>query len=389
MVQVSIGRGAQVPTPMDSGSGIVAYDFFCGAGGATSGLLAAGIDVVCGVDTDAAAEKTYEFNNMRPNGELCRFVRADVSRLAGRHSIGPRCSRNGKSVVFVGCPPCQPFTNLKTDKSGQGDSRNLLIAFLRLIEDHLPEYIVVENVPGIQAAKYGGVFAEFTTGLERLNYHYDYGIVNAKWFGVPQSRRRMTLMASSLGPIRLPNPTHQARRYVPASIAFRFPSIDAGEMHPTVPNHRSAQLSPVNLQRIRVAKPGRGHETWPDELLLDCHKKRPGHTDVYGRMAPDHPAPTLTTRFVSLSNGRFGHPTEDRAISLREGAALQTFPDDFSFFGTLSTISRHIGNAVPVLMMKSIGLAIVEHYQDYVSENLLIESDALPVALEDTTYARL
>jgi DNA (cytosine-5)-methyltransferase 1 len=345
---------------------MLAVDFFCGAGGTTCGLLAAGIDVIIGLDIDSTAKTTYE-QNRRPNGRKCKFLNKSVVDfrvgdigIAGAH-------RGNNPLLFAACPPCQPFTNLKTDKSGQEGSSRLLLKFLEAVRLALPEYVLMENVPGIRQAKYGAVFDDFVTGLIGLGYNVDYGVLNAKDYGVPQSRRRMILVASTLGDVTLPTQTHGPRRelqHVGAAAAFRFPPIVAGSRHATVPNHQSSGLSDINQRRIRsITTAGGSRNLWEDNLQLECYRNHTGHTDVYGRINPAAPAPTLTTRFNSLSNGRFGHPTEHRAISLREGAALQTFPDEYTFKATAqNVVARHIGNAVPVQLAATIGSTLLAHY---------------------------
>ena len=356
---------------------MVAVDFFCGAGGTTCGLLAAGIDVMCGVDVDLSAKETYE-QNQRPNGTPCTFIHKSVVDVAENDLSACLTLRRDAPVLFTGCPPCQPFTNLKTDKRSQGNSSQLALRFLDQICQHKPEYVLMENVPGIRHEKYGTVFAEFIDRLATEKYSLDYRVLNARDYGVPQSRRRMILIASLLGPIRIPKPSHRAefRPHIGAEAAFRFPGISAGACHPTIPNHRSACLSETNLCRIRAIKtPGGSRNVWDDELQLSCYRNHTGHTDVYGRIDPKQPAPTLTTRFNSLSNGRFGHPTEDRALSLREGAALQTFPDDYVFHGAnAKTVARHIGNAVPVLLATALGSALLAHYAEQAVPPTAIET---------------
>ena len=363
---------------------LVGVDFFCGAGGATRGFLNAGIDIICGVDNDSTAKATYEHNNQRLDGSSCKFFCKHIENLSKNELTEVMGDRSSTALVFIGCPPCQPFTNLKTDKSNQGKAKNLLAAFFWQIKRFRPEYVVMENVPGIQSQKYGRSFSNFVSGLARLGYFPpDYRVLNAKDYGVPQSRRRMVLIASRLSPICLPVETHGPGRnqeHVSASVAFKFPALSAGGIDPEVPNHRAAHLSELNLRRIHAVKsPGTGREQWTSDLQLECYKKKDcGHTDVYGRMALDKPAPTLTTRFVSLSNGRFGHPTEDRAISLREGAALQTFDDKYTFLcESLNINARHIGNAVPVKLSEILARTIITHFNDFLSRMALPECTGL------------
>jgi DNA (cytosine-5)-methyltransferase 1 len=202
--------------------------------------------------------------------------------------------------------------------------------------------------------------------LEKRGYYYDAGDVEARKYGVPQTRRRHILLACKSSPITIPEATHGPGRIPYETVReaiSHFPPIKAGETHPTIPNHRASALSDVNLRRIQFTPPDGGdRRDWPDDLTLDCHKGvYIGHTDVYGRMWWDRPAPALTCKCHSLSNGRYGHPEQNRAISLREAAALQTFPDDYVFYGkSKSDIGNQIGNAVPVRLARIVGYAFLQ-----------------------------
>lgn len=136
-----------------------------------------------------------------------------------------------------------------------------------------------------------------------------------------------------------------------------LPEISAGQTHPSDPDHSAAKLADINLQRIRATPEGGSRDSWPRSLWLECHKNYSGHSDVYGRLAWNKQASGLTTRCTSYSNGRFGHPTQDRAISVREAACLQTFPRSYEFTGTLTSKARQIGNAVPPRMAEAFGKA--------------------------------
>jgi DNA (cytosine-5)-methyltransferase 1 len=231
----------------------------------------------------------------------------------------------------------------------------------------MPEYVFVENVPGLQKVwKSDGIFKKFTDFLNKANYSVDYEIVASQNYGVPQHRRRLVLIASRIGKIKHPHKTHGPNTTNNKFSSVwdwigHFPPIMAGESHPTIPDHKAASLSSINLERINSTPQGCGRESWPSHLKLDCHKKHMGHTDVYGRMKWHEPASGLTTRCISLSNGRFGHPVQNRAISIREAACLQTFPEDFIFFGSLNSKARQIGNAVPVKLAETFGRNFIDH----------------------------
>ncbi len=336
---------------------MIAVDLFCGAGGLTRGLRNAGISVVLGIDNDETCRLTYEYNN-RPTEFLCSDLRAvdakDIQRrLTGR--IGP--------LLLAGCAPCQPFSTHQ--RSAQADDeRYLLREVARITANLQPEWVFIENVPGLARVRGFSTYSRFKSALVDQGYKFVDGTVDAKWYGVPQNRRRLVLVASRVGEPSLPGPTHgkgkSPYRTVRDAIEH-LPKLTAGQRHPTVPNHGAADLAAVNLRRLQLTPPdGGGRMNWPKSIALNCHKGREGHEDVYGRMRWDAPAPTLTCRCFSISNGRYGHPEQDRAISLREAASLQSFPEDYQFFGsTQRDLGAQIGNAVPVGLAEAIGRHIL------------------------------
>ena len=342
------------------------YDFYSGAGGTSRGMQDAGMTVCFGLDIDPDAKTTYEANYKN-----VAFICKDI-RSVSADEIAPYIKRqDGCPIVFGACAPCQPFSKQNRTKSSKDGKRNLLGEFHRFVETYMPEYIFVENVPGLQAVgEQHGPFAEFIRLLESLKYFFDHEVVTAYDYGVPQSRRRLVLLASHLAPIKIPPPTRgpgTESPYIPTVWEWisHLPPIEAGETHAKIANHQSARLSPKNLRRIALTPVGGDRRDWPPELELRCHQKHSGHTDVYGRMIKDRPSAALTTRCISLSNGRFGHPTQNRAISVREAACIQTFPMDFIFHGALTSMARQVGNAVPVAMAEVFGNAIIRHYQSH------------------------
>ena len=340
------------------------FDFFSGCGGASCGLHAAGMDVVFALDSDADAATTYRKNFRATDfkqGDIRRLPVADLSALVADMRPNP--------IVFCGCPPCQPFTSQNTSRPRDDTRTTLLLDFGRLVKECLPDIVFVENVPGLQSnGANRSPLGRFLTLLRSAGYSIDHEIVPVMKYGVPQTRRRFLLLASRHGPIDLPPFTNGPGTATPCYRTVRdaiadLPEIAAGEEHPDVPNHRAARLSALNLQRIRSTPEGSGHRAWPDHLRLPCHTKVSGYTDVYGRLAWDRPASGLTTKCISYSNGRFGHPAQDRAISIREAACLQTFPPNFLFQGSLGSIARQIGNAVPVRVAELIGNHVSRHLQ--------------------------
>ncbi len=331
-----------------------AFDFFCGAGGLTRGLTDAGIRVIAGFDNDEGCRSSYEHNN--PGA---RFVHMDIRdiRLEDLQTTGATGALD--DVLFAGCAPCQPFSK-QSKSTGRRTDATLLKEFGRLIESVLPRQILMENVPGIAKVPGFSTFRRFLRTLKVCGYDYVYDVLDAKRYGVPQNRRRLILLAFRGMRPSLPAPRHDSSRRPFRTVRqaiSHLPAIRAGECHPDVPNHVAAAVSSLNLERLRHTPPDGGdRRAWPEDLMLDCHKNgHEGHTDVYGRMAWDRPAPALTGRCNSISNGRYGHPNQNRAISLREAAALQSFPDGYVFFGSRNHIARQIGNAVPVRLARAIG----------------------------------
>jgi len=335
---------------------VVAADFFCGAGGLTSGLRNAGIEVVKGIDVDPSVKESYEKNNP---GSI--FLHYDIRKLSA-DEVMEGINRKGKFLLLAGCAPCQPFTHFK--KKAKFDRRkSLMLHFARLIEKIKPELVLAENVPGFMKNP-NRYRKEFLRILDKNGYEYVESIINAADYGVPQRRERYLIMASRIGKVYLPQATHGEGRkpYVTVRKAIaKYPPLLAGQKSKLVPNHSCPTLSPTNLQRIKsIPKNGGTRQSLPKKLKLRCHEDHRGHTDVYGRMSWDDLAPTLTCRCISLSNGRFGHPTQNRAISVREAAALQTFSDDYIFYGMQTKAAMHVGNAVPVLLGEKWGDVFVQ-----------------------------
>lgn len=336
---------------------IAAVDLFCGVGGLTHGLLKSGVKVVAGFDNDPACAYPYERNN------AARFLEADVASLDSQQVADLFPSNSVR--LLAGCAPCQPFSTYS--RSGRGRKHEaqwpLLLSFGRLVEEVQPDLVTMENVPQLLDDH---VFAGF---LERLNgYHIWWSVVECAAFGVPQTRKRVVLLASKLGPHDLVlEPDGGARRSVRDTIG-RLPPITAGETLDSDPLHTASRLSPLNMRRIRASRPGGTWRDWPEELQAACHRRATGATypSVYGRMEWESPAPTITTQCFGYGNGRFGHPEQDRAISLREAAMLQTFPSDYSFTKAqakvkFNRLGKLIGNAVPVRIGEVIGEALRRH----------------------------
>lgn len=351
---------------VEANSPISAVDLFCGAGGLTHGVIEAGIEVVAGIDLDEQMRYAYTRNN--PGAAfLCRDI-TDTDPHEVERLFAP-----GKYKLLAGCAPCQPFSKL-TNGGGRHPDWGLLDHFGRLIARILPELVTMENVP--ELCKRGRrVFQRFLGTLEEHGYHVDWRVVHCPEYGVPQSRRRLVLLASRLGEIKLPEGRYRRAsqwRTVRQTIG-RLRPLAAGEADPADALHAAPQLSPLNLERLRATpRNGGTRHAWPEHLVLDCHRKKSGerYYSIYGRMWWDRPAPTMTTLCTGIGNGRFGHPEQDRSITLREAALFQTFPRSYQFWPPDQKVNRRavgrmIGNAVPPRLAKELGMAIMQHVADF------------------------
>ncbi|MCY4519716.1 MAG: DNA cytosine methyltransferase [Caldilineaceae bacterium] len=341
------------------------FDFFCGCGGASAGFREAGMEIAFGLDNDPDAGRTFKANF--PEAE---FFDDDIATMPDSAIDIVVDAWPNHALLFNACAPCQPFSRQRCGTLRPDDERlGLLTHVLRFVRRYRPEYVFVENVPGLQdAGAGGGIFQGLLHTLQELGYSTDHRVVKSQDYGVPQRRMRLVLLASLLGPITFPEPTYGVGTLNPEYSTVRkwiksLPAISAGEAHPRVPNHRAARLSSLNLQRIGATPQGGGWRDLPPKLLPKSRKAGfNGYTDVYGRLRWDAPAPALTTRCISYSNGRFGHPEQDRAISVREAACLQTLPNDFVLTGSLNSQARQVGNAVPTLLAQRFGACIAEHF---------------------------
>jgi len=339
---------------------IATVDLFCGAGGLTHGFEQAGLPVKVGYDIDPACRFPYEHNNK------AKFILQDIENLSGS-DLAEHFS--GSSIkILVGCAPCQPFSNYSRRYNDKKSKWKLLQDFVRLVKESEPDIISMENVLQL---KYHSVFQEFIENLESLKYDIEPYEVNCLNYGIPQSRRRLVLLASKFGKINLIPATHNKGKYetVRKTIEHLEP-LAAGEKSKTDKLHICSKLSNLNLKRIQASKPGGTWRDWPPELIAKCHTKKSGksYPSVYGRMEWDKPSPTITTQCFGFGNGRFGHPEQHRAITLREAALLQTFPENYQFIApnedlAVIPIGRLIGNAVPVKLGEVIGRSILEHLQ--------------------------
>jgi DNA (cytosine-5)-methyltransferase 1 len=336
---------------------IAAIDLFCGAGGLTHGFILEGLKVQAGIDLDSACKFPYEINNQ------ATFIEQDVSEISGQELN--QIFGKSKIRVLAGCAPCQPFSTYAHKYDVKRDGKwSLLQQFSRLIRESSPEIVTMENVPSVCKHE---VFESFVRSLRRRGYYVWHGVVNSAEYGAPQSRKRMVLLASLLGEIKFIDPTQKKAKTV-RDVIGKLEKLRAGGGSSKDPLHVTSSLTPINYQRIKASKPGGTWRDWPKHLLVDCHKSESGRTfsGVYARMEWDKPAPTMTTQFHSFGTGRFGHPEQNRAISLREGAIFQGFPRKYKFIQkdegiNFTALGRMIGNAVPVDLGRAIAKSILLH----------------------------
>jgi len=332
----------------------VVVDLFCGAGGLSHGFVREGFRVRAGFDMDPACRHAFETNNDAAFNErdVGSLKKADLAALFAKD----------EPTILVGCAPCQPFSTNNQRRPDHPEWR-LIESFGVLIRETTPDFVSMENVPRLKSFKGGKLLAEFRSLLEdELGYSVWCATVNCASYGVPQTRRRLVLLASRAGRIELIPPTHQPSgfRTVRETIAH-LPPLAAGGQSPDDSLHCASRMSTTNLARVRASRPGGTWRDWDHHLVAPCHRRSSGrlYDNVYGRMIWDAPAPTITTKCTGFGNGRFGHPEQDRALSLREAALLQSFPEDYEFFAPEEPArpqvgARMIGNAVPVALGQAI-----------------------------------
>ncbi|MEA9413851.1 DNA (cytosine-5-)-methyltransferase [Flavobacterium sp. PL02] len=342
---------------------VAVVDLFCGIGGLTHGFILEGFNVVAGIDIDESCKYAFEKNNKS------KFISKSVTEISA--SELDTLFGKSKIKVLVGCAPCQPFSSytFKDPEKKDNEKWKLLYEFQRLILETKPDIISMENVSQLINFKKAPVFDDFIKTLKKEGYFTHFEIVYCPEYGMPQNRKRLVLLASKLGEIDLIPKTHKKGNFVTVKDAIgKLPAIEDGEFHPKDRLHFARKLSPQNKVRIKNTPYGGGWKDWAEDLILECHKKDSGksYSSVYGRMKWEEPSPTMTTHCIGLGNGRFGHPEQDRGISLREASILQSFPKKYHFFKNGENfssvmIARQIGNAVPVRLGEVIAKSIKKH----------------------------
>jgi DNA (cytosine-5)-methyltransferase 1 len=349
-----VGSGKAAPAPA------TVVDLFCGAGGLSYGFRQAGFDVVAGIDVDEDCRFAFEHNNKAP------FIRKDVSKV--KPAEIEALFVPGKPRVLVGCAPCQPFSTY--NQKNDDPKWRLLEHFGALVDKVRPDVLSMENVPRLLHFRDGEIFENFVKILRKAKYKVVWDVLYAPDYGLAQTRSRLVLLASRLGDISLPTPSHKGKHRTVRQEIGQLPALTHGGIDGADPLHRASRLSDVNARRIAAAKPGGTWKDWNPELVAPCHTVETGrgYSSVYGRMEWSEPAPTITTQFFGFGNGRFGHPDQDRALSLREGALLQGFPPDYQFVKPgdpvqFKKVGRLIGNAVPVKLANAIAKAVRSHLE--------------------------
>jgi len=361
-LQLSSGRLSKIADKSDC----AVVDLFCGIGGITHGFYLEGFSVVAGLDIDGSCRYAYEHNN--PGS---KFIEANVAEYP-HEELSRLYSSDKKVRVMIGCAPCQPFStnNSKRTRTDNKDDRWKLVGkFAEAVNQIKPDIVSMENVPNLASFDDGRILAFFIDTLMHLGYHVYCDVVACASYGVPQSRKRLVVLASRFGEISLlPGELSPENYRSVRETIFDTEPIEAGQTSVLDPLHKARRLSETNLERIRSSLPGRTWESWDESLQATCHKKVGGssYKSVYGRMEWDKLGPTITAQFYAYGSGRFGHPEQDRAISLREGALLQTFPPGYEFSEpnaaiTFNGVGTHIGNAVPVKLARAIARSIAHH----------------------------
>lgn len=351
---------------------IKAVDFFCGGGGMSYGIKKAGIKVLAGIDYELTCKETYEANIRG-----AKFIHADVFDLK-EHDLETDLGiqRNDKNLLFIGCSPCQFWSIINTDRKKSEKSKNLLIEFERFVRYFNPGYVVVENVPGVLRRKEESGLQKFIDWLEsnEAGYKVHFEVHNTNDYGVPQNRKRFTLIANRVSGREIKPITKRGKKPTVRDIIGLhngFPQLKAGNHDPLNIKNNVAGLDILSAERLLNVKKNGGNRFGfanIDKLQLKCFINRDSSfKDTFGRLWWDKPSSTITTKFFGISHGRFGHPEEDRALSIGEGAALQSFPRDYKFYGSsIATNARIIGNAVPPEYARRIGLAIKQNHTNAV-----------------------
>jgi DNA (cytosine-5)-methyltransferase 1 len=338
---------------------IAVIDLFCGIGGLSHGFVREGFNVVAGFDTDPSCKYPFETNNR------AKFIQKDVQKVTPKEILA--LFGNAQVTILAGCAPCQPFSKY-TNGQPENEKWHLLRKFAKLVIETKPDVVTMENV--IELRKHL-IFDDFVTALEDHGYWVTFQEVSAIDYGIAQNRNRLVLFASRWGEVELVPKTHRGRRKrTVRDVIGGLPPIRAGQAHKSDPLHKARALNKINRLRLLSTRPGGSWRDWDLKLRLNCHRKKSGkkYGAVYGRMEWNKPAPTMTTHCCGIGNGRFGHPSQTRAISVREAALLQSFSKYYELEDpndplTNRLMCQHIGNAVPVRLGRIVARSIKRHIE--------------------------
>ena len=330
---------------------IKAIDFFCGCGGMTYGLKLSGIDVFAGMDVDKSCKKSYEYNNQS------KFIHQDISQTTTKEikQLFEANINKKEYSLIAGCAPCQPYSSINNYKKDNDQRKTLLDEFARIVKGVKPHFVLMENISRL--TEENQYFSSFITSLKSSGYNYQYKVLNAKDYSVAQNRKRLFLIATRLKKTTLSFDNIKKRPIVTLKdIIYNLEPIEHNKPSKKDSIHRSKTLNDLNLRRI-LATPKNGglRSAWTENLTNPCHRGKSVFLDNYGRLAWDKLSSTITTKFNQYYSGRFGHPDQNRALSLREGALIQSFPKNYKFFGNDTEVARQIGNAVPVNLSLAVG----------------------------------
>lgn len=351
-------------------------DSFSGAGGLSLGLTNAGLNPLLSFDKEKLFVETQKKNPKYINH---RVFSSSIDEMLNSSLLELANLTRGELFLLAGGPPCQGFSvqRIGSDKDLRND---LVLRYMDLVDELLPDYFLMENVAGIRGKRGKEILDLATSRASELGYKVYFSVLNAQHYGVPQRRKRAFLLGEKILPSANSNLSFEfPTGDVDVTITVRetiehlpVPPLD-GSDHPRFSHHRRDRLSPINIERLKALKPGQGREHLPEHLLANCHRRsaaKIGHRNVYGRMHWDDVAPTITARFDSFTRGLFGHPEQNRSITLREGALLQTFPVDYMFAGNKVEVARQIGNAVPPLLAEAIGKQILHYHKSKFTDDI-------------------
>lgn len=334
----------------------IAVDLFSGCGGLSVGLKNAGFDILAAVEFNPYAAKTYCLNHEKTQMYIEDIRTLDINKIKG--------FLNGRSLhLLTGCPPCQGFSSIRrlNRKDAVEDARNdLILEYLRFVEELKPLTLMMENVPGITEFN---LFKQVYTELKDLGYFIDFDVIDVSKYGVPQRRKRFVMVGSRIGRIKIA-PGHNVKKTVRDMIGnIENTEVTTDSMHKIFPKH----ISRIKEMIERIPKDGGSRSDLPEEYILDCHKKEGvGFNDVYGRLRWDDVSSTITGGCLNPSKGRFLHPEENRCITAREAALLQTFPPNYKFPDNIpkTAIALMIGNALPPVFSQIQSENIYNHLRE-------------------------